>query len=411
MSTDGQGAPPGGADPAGAGGNGTGFGAPPPLPGFPIDPRSAYLAQVYIGLTSTLLLLASITFFIRIYQRIRPVWKMGADDYFIIVGYMLSIVDWGLLLPQQVPVAGFVSFEAEMNALKSGWIAIGVWGVSMTCLKVSIALTLLRIQQKSLAWRIFLYSIIFVQCTYGILNLFFNTVIACRPLSHAWDFTIPLDQKKCVSNDIMRAASNSGSAVNIVTDVLLSFAPAVFLRKLNRPLRERVFVCILMGLGLLASVSSIVKTVFVQRFYDPTYPFEDFMPLGASISTYTVLEQLTGILAACIPAMKNIFQACLGKVGVSLTDSRSRPGRSGYYMNGRGTNKSVGDTFASTNASQLGSRYARGGKDDDEEKCLEMNDIRRGTTTPKSTRTASGSGSFREVDFKSGTVVTTIHAV
>ncbi|KAK0611213.1 hypothetical protein B0T14DRAFT_440077 [Immersiella caudata] len=386
--------------------------------GMPIDPRSAYLAQVYIGLTSTLLLLASITFFIRIYQRIRPVWKMGADDYFIIVGYMLSIVDWGLLLPQQVPTAGFVSIEYALNSFKTGWIAIGVWGVSMTFLKVSIALTLLRIQRKSLAWRIFLYSIIALQVAYGVLNLFFNTVIACRPLSHAWDFTIPPHLKGCVSSDVMRAASNTGSGVNIVTDVLLSLSPAVFLRKLNRPLRERIFVCVLMGLGLLASVSSIVKTVFVQRFYDPTYPFEDIMPLGISISTYTILEQFTGILAACIPAMKNIFQACLGKMGVSLHDSRSRPGRSGYYLNGRGTNDgTAGGTFQSTmGASQLGSRYARGGRDDtvldeDEEKCLEMPEMRRGASTPKSTRTRSGSGSFREVDFKTSTVVTTVHAV
>ncbi|KAK0649538.1 hypothetical protein B0T16DRAFT_326875 [Cercophora newfieldiana] len=424
MSTDGSGAPPPGDGAAlgnGTGLAGNGTAAPPPFDpfqfGFPIDPRSAYLSQIYIGLTSSLLLLASITFFIRIYQRIRPVWKMGADDYFIIVGYMLSIVDWGLLLPQQVPTPGFVSMDYALNAYKTGWLSIGVWGVSMTCLKVSIALTLLRIQKKSLAWRIFLYSIIALQVAYGVLNLFFNTVIACRPLSHAWDFTILPQDRQCVSADVMRAASNTGSGVNIVTDVLLSLSPAVFLRKLNRPLRERIFVCVLMGLGLLASVSSIVKTVFVQRFYDPTYPFEDIMPLGASISTYTILEQFTGILAACIPAMKNIFQACLGKMGLSLHDSRSRPGRSGYYLNGRGTNGGTGgDTFQSMGGSNLGTRYARGGKDDtilddDEEKCLEMPEMRRGVSTPKSARTRSGSGSFREVDFKGSSVVTTVHAV
>jgi len=327
---------------------------------------------------------------------------------------MLSIVDWGLLMPAMVPVESVTTLEYQLNSLKTGWIAIGVWGISMTCIKVSIALTLLRIQKKSLSWRIFLYSIISLQVAYGVLNLFFNTVIACRPLSHAWDFTVPPELKKCVSNDVMRAASNTGSGVNIVTDVLLSLAPAVFLRKLNRPLRERIFVCVLMGLGILASVSSIVKTVFVQRFYDPTYPFEDLFPLGASISTYTILEQFTGILAACIPALKNIFQVCLGKVGVSLTDSRSRPGRSGYYLNGRGTNN-PGTGGNTMQGSQMGSRYARGGKDDsviddDEEKCLEMPEIRRNLSTPKSTRTGSGSGSFRE-DYKTGTVVTTVHAV
>jgi hypothetical protein len=317
-----------------------------------------------------------------------------------------------------VPAAGFVTLEYSLNSYKAGWIGIGIWGVSMTCLKVSIALTLLRIQKKSLSWRIFLYSIIALQVTYGVLNLFFNLVIACRPLSHAWDFTIPPDQKNCVSNDVMRAASNTGSGVNIVTDVLLSFSPAFFLRKLNRPLRERIFVCVLMGLGLLASVSSIVKTVFVQRFYDPTYPFEDFFPLGVSISTYTILEQFTGILAACIPAMKNILQACLGKMGVSLSDTRSRPGRSGYYLNGRGTNgpSGAGTYQSSMGGSQLGTRYAPNGRDDtimddDEEKCLEMPEIRRGVSTPKSTYTRSGSGSFRENDFKGTTVVTTVHAV
>jgi len=85
MSADGQGGPP-------PGGNSTA--APPPfaLPEFfPISARSAYLAQVHIGLTSTLLLLGTLAFCVRIYQRIRPVWKMGADDYFIIVGFVSAL--------------------------------------------------------------------------------------------------------------------------------------------------------------------------------------------------------------------------------------------------------------------------------------------------------------------------------
>jgi hypothetical protein len=316
------------------------------------------------------------------------------------------------LLLQQVPEAGLVSIDQFMHSGKYGWVAIGLWGLSMTCLKVSIALTLLRIQQKSLAWKIFLGTIIALQVAYGVLNLFFNLVISCRPLAAAWDFRLP--REYCVSNDVMRAASNTGSGVNIVTDVLLSLAPAVFLRKLNRPLRERIFVCVLMGLGLFASVSSIIKTMEVQKFYDPVTPFEDFGPIGVTISTYTILEQFTGILAACIPAMKGILQSCLGRMGFSLTDSRSRPGRSGYYLNGRsnGNTGAGASTFNSVGGSQLGSRYARGGKDDpldeDEEKCLEMPEMRRGLSTPKSSRT--GSGSFREHDFKSG-VVTTVHAV
>lgn len=279
-------------------------------------------------------------------------------------------------------------------ATRLGWIAIGIWGISMTCLKVSIALTLLRIQQKSLYWRIFLFSIIALQAAYGVLNLFFNLVIACKPLERAWDFRVTTGY--CVSAEVMRAASNTGAGVNIVTDILLSLAPAVFLRKLSRPLRERIFICVLMGLGLFASAWSIIKTVQVQKFYDPTLPPDELFPVGNTVATYTVLEQLTGILAACIPAMKNILQALLGKMGVSLTESRSRPGRSGYYLSDRSRN--AAGPFRSAAHSQIGSRVGKNDKlDDDEKECLEMNDMRRGLSTPKVNSTTS---STREVDFK-----------
>lgn len=311
-------------------------------------------------------------------------------------------MDWAFLLHQQIPTAGLVLIDDYVAAIRLGWIAIGIWGISMTCLKVSIALTLLRIQQKSLAWRIFLFSIIGVQATYGILNVFFNLLIACKPLERAWDFRVTTGY--CVSADVMRAASNTGSGVNIVTDILLSLAPALFLRKLNRPLRERIFICVLMGLGLFASAWSIIKTVQVQKFYEPGLPPNEMLEVGNTVATYTMLEQLTGILAACIPAMKNIFQAFLGKMGIVLTESRTRPGRSGYYLNDRSRTNATGgalgsNAFRSAAHSQLGSRIEKEDKlvDEDEERCLEMNDMRRGLSTPKSSRTTI---STREVDFK-----------
>jgi hypothetical protein len=191
----------------------------------------------------------------------------------------------------------------------------------------------------------------------------------------------------------------------------------VFLRKLNRPLRERIFICVLMGLGLFASAWSIIKTVQVQKFYDPTVSFDDIFPIGISISTYTILEQLTGILAACVPALKGILQSCLGRMGVSLTDAPSRYGRSGYYMSGRaGASKgatgtgSVSGTIKATTTTTIS--YPLRSDSDDEEKGLEMHGMRRGMSTPP--RASSKKASFfyePDADFKGGPVVTTVHAV
>lgn len=251
--------------------------------------------------------------------------------------------------------------DAEVHAVRYGWIAIGIWGISMTCIKVSIALTLLRIQGGSLPWRVFLFSIIGIQAAYGILNLFFNLLIACRPLAMAWDPRVT--SGSCVSVDVMRAVSNTGSGVNIMTDALLSLAPALFLCKVNLPIRERIFICFLMGLGLFASASSIMKTVMVEKFYSPTVSPDDFLPIGISISTYTILEQFTGILAACIPALKDILQACLGRIGVSLSDSCCRQAHSGYHLSGRSAGGTTGHAASPsrTTGDSSDERYFKGG--------------------------------------------------
>lgn len=396
-------------DGAGAGaGNGT---APPPLPippGIIITARAAHLAQTYIGVTSVLVALCTVTFCTRIYQRAIPVWKVGLDDYFIVAGFALTIADWAMLFPQMVPTPGIISFERGTNAGKHSWLAIPVWGMAMTCIKISIALTLLRVRGSERGWRIFLYTIMGVQSIYGVGNVFFDLLIACQPLAAAWDPFLP--GGRCVSVEVMRAVSNLGSSINITTDVLLSLAPATFLRKLNRPLRERIFVCVLMGMGIFASASSIVKTVIIKDWGDPL-AIDDWWAMGVSISTWTALEQLLGVLAACVPAMKGTFQKCLGAVGVSLTEPKSAQ-RSGYYPRNRGTGAgtdsgardiAMSGTFTSltANASRVGRRSSRARKEDvvveyDEEVCIDLPEITRQCSTTKS------AGSTGSLGHKSG---------
>ena len=192
----------------------------------------------------------------------------------------------------------------------------------MTCIKISIALTLLRIQQD-LWWKIFLFFIIGIQAAYGIGNTFF-ILLQCRPLAAAYDLSIT--PKQCLPPSAILIASNLGSAINITTDFSLSLAPIAFLHKLNRPLREKVLVCLLMGMGLLASISSIMKTVVVQSFADPTL---DTWAIGISICTWTALEELLALLAACIPAQKPLLQRFLGYIGIDLTTKH--PAYPSYY--------------------------------------------------------------------------------
>jgi hypothetical protein len=168
-----------------------------------------------------------------------------------------------------------------------------------------------------------------MQAAYAIGNVFFSLFGYCKPLAATWDVSYP--RENC-DRQAMRIASFVGAATNITTDLLLSLAPIVFVIKLQRPLRERVMICFLMGLGMLASVASIVKSVRVNTF--AVNPLEDHWASAISISTWTVVEQLLGVLAACVPCLKRPIQRFLDKIGFSITASRW------YSYSQRGPNSS-----------------------------------------------------------------------
>jgi hypothetical protein len=57
-----------------------------PDPLIPVTERAAYLSRIHMGVTTPLLMLCLVTLGTRLYVRIRPVWKIGVDDVFIVLG-------------------------------------------------------------------------------------------------------------------------------------------------------------------------------------------------------------------------------------------------------------------------------------------------------------------------------------
>jgi hypothetical protein len=54
-------------------------------------------------------------------------------------------------------------------------------------------------------------------------------------------------------------------AIFIATDVACALLPIAFIRKIRRPLREKIVLGVLMGLGLVASACGIVKLIDLER--------------------------------------------------------------------------------------------------------------------------------------------------
>ncbi|CAI4218965.1 unnamed protein product [Parascedosporium putredinis] len=260
----------------------------PPLPVLiPISADSARGSRVYIGVTTPLLAIALATYALRMYVRMKPIWRVGWEDYFITVGVALMIVDYGFLFPEQFTSPTAITVATAHWAIRYAFIAIPIWGAAMATIKTSVAILLLRIPLGR-CWAAFCWSMIALQAAYGIGNTVY-LLLQCRPIEANWEPADLAGRGGCLPVSAMVAASNAGSAVNISTDVLLSLAPAAVIWRLRAARREKLLTAALMCLGLLAAVSSIVKTVYVRAFAVSPDPWA----VAVRIATWTMLEQLS----------------------------------------------------------------------------------------------------------------------
>lgn len=144
--------------------------------------------------------------------------------------------------------------------------------------------------------------------------------LQCRPFSVYWDPSVfRTSEVKCFKRSVINANIVTFSAIQVVLDLVFSFIPITFIRKLNRPRREKIFMCILMALGLTASCAAIVRTMFLQGFY--TSP--DLFRTNVSIALWAVLEQQFALIAANIPTLKAFMEATLVRIGLFFYDEGS----------------------------------------------------------------------------------------
>jgi hypothetical protein len=91
--------------------------------------------------------------------------------------------------------------------------------------------------------------------------------------------------------------------------------PLTFIYMIQRSLREKIILAILMSLGLVASGAAIAKVVTLSRLptaTDPTWA-------GADAFIWANLEESIGMIAACIPMLKPLFERVLERCGLAGT--------------------------------------------------------------------------------------------
>jgi hypothetical protein len=101
----------------------------------------------------------------------------------------------------------------------------------------------------------------------------------------------------------------------LATDIVFSFLPILFIRKIRRPMREKLVLGLLMALGLLCSAAVIPKLISLRAFGSNP----DFTYNSQGVVVWSALEMYLGIIAVCIPVLRNHFEAGLRRLGFSVT--------------------------------------------------------------------------------------------
>ncbi|KAI4704180.1 hypothetical protein J4E81_001245 [Alternaria sp. BMP 2799] len=193
-----------------------------------------------------------------------------------------------------------------------------LWNFSIGLVKISVALLLFRIKQTR-PWRIFLsFTIVLLVLTTITSTLF--QFLQCRPFSIYWDPSIFLTQKvECLPQEAIVGNIVAASAVHISTDLVFSLIPITFIRKLQRPRGEKIFLGILMGLGLFASSFAILRTVKASMIP----PGGDTFFMTVAPTLWSMLELELALIAATIPTLKGIMQRSLVRTGHYFYDEKT----------------------------------------------------------------------------------------
>lgn len=166
---------------------------------------------------------------------------------------------------------------------------------------------LLRIKQN-VTWKWFLYGAMVVQVASAI-GTTVTIFTECKPFQSLWDPTIPGGYCSLIE---IKESMYVNLSVNLIEDLIFSLLPLTFIRMMHVPLREKLVLTVVMGMGLLASAATIVRLTLIKGYGVGG----DFSWDNSDMAMWAHLECNIGIAAACIPCLKSPFEKVLRRVGL-----------------------------------------------------------------------------------------------
>ncbi|KAG5768815.1 hypothetical protein H9Q72_003800 [Fusarium xylarioides] len=227
-----------------------------------VDPKG--LGRVLIVVSTIFLILTAIIVILRCVVRLK--YRLfGTDDGLMLIGWILHVAFTAAGL--RAIYTGVGTKDKDLNAYlqvdgrKWMWIGQIIYSFSLTPLKSSICVTLLRIAvtktHRIIVWATLIFTI--VTMMYNTIGTFF----ACMPISANWN-----DREKC-SVPFLISLGYVVSISAVISDWICAILPIFMLYKSHMRKATKVSVSIILGLAALAPLCTIVRLPYLSAFSHP----------------------------------------------------------------------------------------------------------------------------------------------
>ncbi|KAF2853152.1 alpha/beta-hydrolase [Plenodomus tracheiphilus IPT5] len=308
-----------------------------PPQGLPLDDRSDALRIPIV----TLIVFSSIFVILRLGISLKNRNYFLLTDHLLWTGYLLAIV--GAVYSYKTaavgggkhvwdPIMTPANLEKYLHYVWVGQL-LNLYGMAL--IKLSVC-TYIFMLDFSRAFRVVIWFSVVLHLG---LNFIFPSVILfgeCDPISKHWDVA-GTQPGSCWSATPRVVSGYSGAACNILTDLIYTMAPLIYISRVQLSKRTKWGVRAVFLLGLITTTISALKLYEMKSLNesaDPTYT-------SVNLSIFAVAEVFVGAFTASLPPLRKTFENILRKVLPANFAGSSKNTRNSYMMQAAGSQQSA----------------------------------------------------------------------
>ncbi|WYZ40083.1 hypothetical protein EsH8_IV_000424 [Colletotrichum jinshuiense] len=272
------------------------------------------------GTTTALLVLATTFVGLRFWARWTVGFQYGLDDWFIVVGlvvtFMAGALNYAMIGQGLGRHASTLSQDQQVQFLKLLLAFECIYVTAVMFIKISLLLMYRRIfpsRNFKLAAMI-LGALSIAWC----IAIVFVCIFQCTPVAKAY---MPWIEGTCID---LKASFIGNAIPNILTDVAILCLPIGQVWKLQVTMAQRLSLCFMFLLGGFVLFASIYRFTTIMQFEltDTTWTL-------ATACTWCVVECACGVISACLPTLRPLMIKVSSQFGSIATKYNLSGGQSG----------------------------------------------------------------------------------